>query len=237
MREPRKREWVFMDAGDTFIYGYPTLYDAVMDCWKQENCAIEKEAVKAVVNHFLQENPRNEFHSQERFEQYLRSLYAYILKELRFPGGHLQYCDMLWDEWQSGRRLKLFDDVYPALTKLKDAGFRLGVITNWDTSFERTLKRLDADHFFDVCVVSCVEEIAKPDERIFRLALERADTTPEVCWYLGDHVEYDLKPAKALGMKTVHVDIYQKGQHGELADYYALTFREGVEHILQASLD
>ena len=30
-----RRSWVFMDAGDTFIYGYPTFYEALGDCFQE----------------------------------------------------------------------------------------------------------------------------------------------------------------------------------------------------------
>lgn len=228
-----KQQWVFMDAGDTFIYGYPTLYDAVMECWQAVNATIEKENIKQVTHQFLKENLRNEFHSQERFEQYIRSLYKHILVQLEFPGDHQQYEEVLWNDWVTGRLLRLFDDVVPALLRLKGAGYKLGVITNWDTSFERTLKRLGADHFFDVVVVSCVENIAKPDTRMFEAAVERANTSAELCWYIGDHIEYDIIPAQKLGMKTVHVDYYQKGRGNGEALYYANSFSLAVEHILR----
>lgn len=226
------QQWVFMDAGDTFIYGYPTLYDAAQECWQAVNANIEKSELKRVVGKFLQENPRNEYHSQERFEEYIRSLYSYIFNELNFPGDHQTYNDKLWDDWETARLLRLFDDVVPALKRLQEAGFKLGIITNWDTSFERTLKRLNADHFFDVVVVSCVENMAKPDPRIFELTFNRANTLPEMCWYIGDHIEYDIKPSLQLGMKTIHVDYYQKGKSEHTAAHYVNSFSLAVEHIL-----
>lgn len=231
----KNQQWVFMDAGDTFIYGYPTLYDAAQECWQAVNANIDKSELKRVVGKFLQENPRNEYHSQERFEEYIRSLYSYIFNELNFPGDHQAYNDKLWDDWETARLLRLFDDVAPALKRLQDAGYKLGVITNWDTSFERTLKRLNADHFFDVVVISCIEHMAKPDLRIFECAFQRANTSPQSCWYIGDHIEYDIKPSLQLGMKTIHVDYYQKGISEHTAAYYAHSFSLAAEHILSKS--
>lgn len=226
------QQWVLMDAGDTFIYGYPTLYDAVLECWQAVNATIEKDRIKAATYQFTQANPRNEFHSQERFEEYIRSLYTHILTVLNFPGDLQTYNDKLWNDWETARLLRLFDDVVPALIRLKETGFKLGVITNWDTSFERTLKQLNAEHFFDVVVVSCVEQMAKPDPRIFETAFHRANTLPELCWYLGDHIEYDIKPSLQIGMKTIHVDYYQKGKSEYPAAHYVNSFSLAVEHII-----
>jgi HAD superfamily hydrolase (TIGR01662 family) len=232
MLDSLNQQWVFMDAGDTFIYGYPTLYDAVQECWQAENAAIEKDRIKAVTYQFLKANPRNEYHSQERFEEYIRSLYTYILKELDFPGNHQKYNNVLWNDWETGRLLRLFDDVLPALIRLKNEGYKLGIITNWDTSFERTLKRLNADHFFEVVVVSCIENMAKPNPNIFELAFNRAGTSAHSCWYIGDHIEYDIKPSVQMGMKTIHVDYYQKGKSEISAAKYVHSFSLAVEHII-----
>jgi len=219
MDNPSHSNWVFMDAGDTFIYGYPTLYDAVQDCWKQENETIHTEKISAAVQEYLKNNPRHETYTQLRFESYMRSMYTHTLTTLHFPGDVNTYTDFLWREWTAGRRLRLFDDTLFALQALKQAGFHLGVITNWDTSFEKTLKRLGASGYFEIIVVSCIEEMEKPDLRIFQYALQRANTQAEGCWYLGDSMENDIVPAKKLGMKTIHVDYYLKRDAKNCADY------------------
>ncbi len=46
----------------------------------------------------------------------------------------------------------------------------------------------------------------KPDERIFRLALDRASVSAEESAYVGDNPEFDVDPPAALGMFPVLVD-------------------------------
>ena len=55
-------------------------------------------------------------------------------------------------------------------------------------------------------MISGIEGIEKPDERIYRLALERADVDASESVYVGDNPEFDVDPALALGMFPVLID-------------------------------
>ena len=45
----------------------------------------------------------------------------------------------------------------------------------------------------------------KPEGRIFEIALDRAGCLPEEAVMIGDRLDNDIAPAKAVGMKTVWV--------------------------------
>ena len=232
------RPWVFMDAGDTFIYGYPTFYEAVRDRWSAVGAEIGLDAVKHETNHFFANNPKAELTSQERFEAYFKSLYRHVLTELGFPGVIEDHVEGLWLEWESGHRLRLFDDARAALDMLTRARFKLGVISNWDLSMEPVIERLGVRDRFRVLVCSCKVGIAKPNHGVFEHALMKAGAAPTQAWYIGDQVEYDIAPAKALGMKTALVDYYGKikdAQRGE-ADVYAPSLSLAVSEIMREEL-
>jgi FMN phosphatase YigB (HAD superfamily) len=55
-------------------------------------------------------------------------------------------------------------------------------------------------------VISGIEGIEKPDERIYRLALDRASVDATDAAYVGDNPEFDVDPPAALGMFPVLVD-------------------------------
>ena len=59
--------------------------------------------------------------------------------------------------------------------------------------------------YIDLVVASAEEGVAKPDLRIFRIALERAACKPEEAVMVGDRIDNDIIPAKKLGMKTVWI--------------------------------
>jgi len=56
---------------------------------------------------------------------------------------------------------------------------------------------------FDGVVISAEEGIRKPSRRMYELGAERAAIAPERCVYVDD-LPFNLAPADALGMATVH---------------------------------
>ena len=101
---------------------------------------------------------------------------------------------------------RLFPDAVPVLEKLRGAGLRLGLISNFEEWLERLLDSVEATGFFDTVVISGVEGVEKPDPRIFRLGLDRVGVRAEEAVYVGDSVAYDVGPANAVGMTAVLLD-------------------------------
>jgi putative hydrolase of the HAD superfamily len=87
-----------------------------------------------------------------------------------------------------------------AVDRLRSAGFRLAALTNNWTPFGSDGL---ATHF-DTVVESVVEGTRKPERRIYEICLERLGTRPEACIMLDD-LGPNLKPARAMGMRTVKV--------------------------------
>ena len=68
----------------------------------------------------------------------------------------------------------LFDDVRPTIAALREAGLLLGIVSNFEAWLEDWFGVHELVETFPVRVISGIEGIEKPDERIYRLALERA---------------------------------------------------------------
>lgn len=84
------------------------------------------------------------------------------------------------------------------------AEYTLGVLTNGHGPVQR--RKLDAHglaEYFDDVVAATDVGVLKPDPEVFRLAMERLPAERHV--YVGDSLEYDVRPAKALGLGTVLV--------------------------------
>jgi epoxide hydrolase-like predicted phosphatase len=88
-----------------------------------------------------------------------------------------------------------------AVRAARRAGVRTGLISNsWgDDRYDPVL----VDELFDAVVISGRESIRKPDPRMYALGAERLGVAPAACVYVDD-LPGNLKPARALGMATVH---------------------------------
>jgi putative hydrolase of the HAD superfamily len=70
----------------------------------------------------------------------------------------------------------------------------------------RSVERLGLAPYFDCIVIEGEFGVGKPDERVFRHALEVCSTAPETTWMVGDNLWADIAPAVALSMHAVWVD-------------------------------
>jgi epoxide hydrolase-like predicted phosphatase len=91
--------------------------------------------------------------------------------------------------------------VLEAVRRARAAGVRTGLVSNsWGADrYDPAL----LDELFDAVVISGREGIRKPDPRIYRLGVERLGLPPEQCVYVDD-LAGNLKPARALGLATLH---------------------------------
>jgi len=97
-----------------------------------------------------------------------------------------------------------YPDALPVLRQLSRR-YRLGVIGNQSSGSWTRLQAWGLAPFFSVCIISAEEGVAKPNPEIFRRALERADCPPARAAMIGDRIDNDIAPAKALGMRTVRI--------------------------------
>ena len=61
---------------------------------------------------------------------------------------------------------------------------------------------------FDAFIASCDVQLLKPDEKIFKLALEKADVLPSETIYIDDLAE-NVQSAKKMGMDAILFKGYQ----------------------------
>lgn len=100
---------------------------------------------------------------------------------------------------------ELYPDVRPAVAALREAGYRLGLVANQPSAVREALERDGLADAFEVWAVSEDVGLEKPDPRLFVLALERAGAEPARAAMVGDRLDHDVRPAKAVGMRAVWV--------------------------------
>ncbi len=93
------------------------------------------------------------------------------------------------------------------LATLSERGVRLALLTNGEAQNQRgSVDKLDLETYFDCIVIEGEFGVGKPDERVFRHALEATSSAPETTWMVGDSLIADIAPAIELGLHAVWVD-------------------------------
>jgi len=117
-----------------------------------------------------------------------------------------QFFDEIFERFRGSELWRVYDDVAPALTKLKRRGFRLGVISNFDSRLYDVLRACSLDHFFDSVHVSTRVGAAKPDPAIFQAALNHYAVEERQAWHIGDSLREDVEGAMAAGVNAILLD-------------------------------
>jgi len=96
--------------------------------------------------------------------------------------------------------------VQEALEYSVKIGLKLGIVANiWSGGMKPVLARFEIEDFFHTTVADMDVGFAKPDPRIFRLALENLRLAPEEVLMVGDNPKNDIKGAHDLGMSTIRL--------------------------------
>jgi putative hydrolase of the HAD superfamily len=105
------------------------------------------------------------------------------------------------------------DEELIALIRSLRPALKTGLISNAWSSLRRVLHTTFPVHdAFDTIVISAEEKIMKPDERIYRLALDRLDVRPHEAIFLDDF-QVNIDAANALGIHGIHYRSTEQARH------------------------
>jgi putative hydrolase of the HAD superfamily len=93
------------------------------------------------------------------------------------------------------------------LRSLRDQGVRLALITNGSAEVQRgKIERFGLVSLFDCILIEGEFGIGKPDEQIYRSALDQLKVTSEETWMIGDNLEWDVAAPQRLGIVGIWLD-------------------------------
>jgi HAD superfamily hydrolase (TIGR01549 family) len=100
------------------------------------------------------------------------------------------------DQYQDGKE---------CLIKLKQAGLKIGIVANQPKTSADRLKQDELMQYIDFLGISALVGFDKPDPAFFKLAIKELALPAQEIIHIGNRIDTDVNPAKALGMKTVWV--------------------------------
>ena len=89
---------------------------------------------------------------------------------------------------------------------------RLVLITNGEGRKQREkIERFRLERFFNSVLIEGEIGFGKPEERIYRKALEELGLTPEEVWSVGDNLEWDVSGPQKIGVFGIWHDYRDRG--------------------------
>jgi putative hydrolase of the HAD superfamily len=166
------------------------IFRDISQAFKREPKAIEKAAKKLIP----------ELHAGKLTDrQFLKKL-AQALK-VEFKG---EMSDLLVRSYRKKSRVS---KPMTALVKKLGQNYQLLLLTNTFPGHARINRQLGWYDVFQKRVFSYREGLVKPDKRIYRLALKKLGLKARESVFIDDK-KINLKPARELGLKTVHFQDY-----------------------------
>ena len=110
----------------------------------------------------------------------------------------------LWrDGWEQMLRDEIADSV-EILVELRNRGYRMHALTNWSAeTFPIARRRFEFLKWFEDIVVSGEVGLAKPDPRIFALAIDRCRLDPARTVFIDDSLR-NVEAGRNAGMHALH---------------------------------
>ncbi|PHS18753.1 MAG: haloacid dehalogenase [Blastopirellula sp.] len=99
-----------------------------------------------------------------------------------------------------------YDDTMSTLEYLKGKNIQLGLISNLASPYRQPCDTLGLNQFFDATVFSCDEGVAKPDPKIYQIALARLNADPSTTLMVGDSLRCDVEGPASYGIRSILLD-------------------------------
>ena len=108
--------------------------------------------------------------------------------------------------------IRPFPGAIEKLEMWRSAGVRLALLTNGGAKYQRAkIERFGLARHFDCVLVEGESGVGKPDERMYRRALEALAAEPSEAWMVGDNLEWEVMVPQRLGMAGIWVDFRGEG--------------------------
>ncbi len=203
---------VLLDAGHTLLEGRPSWFEIWEEALAAFDVTLDREVLQrayAQATDLLAQISPDQIDAEVE-RRFLREMVAY----LQVPGREEELVDRMHRILAQVRpEYTPYPEVPEVLEELRRRGYRLAVVSNWEPDLPDVLNRVGLLDAFDVVVASAVVGAAKPDPRIFRVALETLKVEPQATVHVGDSYEADVQGARAAGIHPVLLDrdyVYQQ---------------------------
>jgi putative hydrolase of the HAD superfamily len=141
----------------------------------------------------------------QREYMWWRDVVGTVFSDVRFEDFDAFFAD-LFSYFAEAGSWELFADAEPALAALRARGLQLAIVSNFDGRLTRICEGLGIVGYFDAIVMSGRAGAAKPDPRIFTVALTRLGVGADEALHVGDSDTEDIRGARAAGLRAIQIN-------------------------------
>ncbi|MBK1876592.1 HAD-IA family hydrolase [Pelagicoccus mobilis] len=199
---------ITFDAGHTLYHPYPSVGAVYQEVMRQHGLDYPEDQ--------LEEGFRRAFRSvskdktvldgEQREWSYWQSIVKESISHLSPQPSDFDALFLdLWNEFGKGNRWKPESTAKETLTELRKRGYKIAVLSNWDSRVHQVLAETDFTPLLDHVFVSSEIGHEKPDREIFSHCEAKLELTPEQILHIGDSFQHDIEGASAAGWNAIRI--------------------------------
>jgi len=207
-------EVVLFDLGNTLLYSPATWQpiferanNAMLNVLLQNGVELERTQFLVEIQSHL-----NEYYAQ-REEDYKERTWMVSLREFLAAKGYTDISDPILraalDAFFAVTQTNwvIEEDATPTLQRLKENGFRLGLVSNAadDKNVQQLVDCWGLRPYFEFIITSAACGVRKPRPEIFQLALDHFNSHPKKTAMIGDTPIADIQGANRMGIYSIWI--------------------------------
>ncbi len=220
---------VLFDAAETLFTTRGSVGEIYGSVAREYGSTASPEAIQAAfVRNFRGAGPL----SLDNQKAWWKDVVHRVFSEVGMVANFDNFFDKVYDRFRDSQGWTLFPETRDVLTQLKNRGFKLGVISNFDNRIYSVMDSLGIRSFFDAVTISSETGYCKPDVEIFQAALRALNIPADETLLVGDSLHDDVEAGIRAGLSAILID--RASRHGSAPVSRILSLNELIPLLISA---
>lgn len=210
------------------MYIHPSVESIYASVTREMGIDISRSKIETVLTqiweaHAPMNNMRDDFrasdqYDREKWKKFLRHLKKNldVLEDVQFE----RWFENIYQRFGSANTFKLYDETVEVLEKLKEEGYQLGIVSNWDSRLLDICREKGLTDYMEFVLPSAIAGFRKPSRKIFDQALSDIEASPEEVVHIGDRFEDDCVGALKVGVNPIYLERGTKENTEKIANEF-----------------
>ena len=206
----RTYDAVFFDAANTLLYPFPSVGSQYAEAAARHGVSTTADAVQRAFRQAWGEVQAKSEQDPTRYGigepdgyRFWRALVHATFEQIGLPESFEAFFEELYTRFAAPGAYRLYPETLSVLTQLRQAGYVVGVISNWDSRLNSILKGLGLMDHVQHVTISALVGWEKPHRAVFDHALQAVSVAPDRALHIGDSLREDIQGASQAGLQPL----------------------------------
>ncbi len=208
----RTYDAVFFDAANTLLYPFPSVGTQYAEVAARYGVTTTEDAVQRAFRHAWgqvqtqsEQDPTRYGIGEPDGHRFWHALVHATFTQIALPEAFDTFFDEVYERFAAAAAYRLYPETLSVLQQLRQDGYIVGVISNWDSRLTHILEELGLMEQLHHVTISAVVGWEKPHPAVFDHALKAVSVSPGRALHIGDSLREDIQGAAQAGLQPLWV--------------------------------